>query len=131
MLGTYSVVEHLLRVHQTLSSSLSTMKTKIRCQGLRTINSDKLPLPLKSTVFYMVFCSYCLQQLKSTLATNIISVIFASAGVILFVWDLNINGYYYQNYWMVVSILPWTIMTALSSMPVYIYRLLFTIQQLC
>nr|XP_048298646.1 membrane-spanning 4-domains subfamily A member 12-like isoform X2 [Myodes glareolus] len=41
--------------------------------------------------------------LKSTLATNIISVIFASVGVILFVWDLNINGYYYQNYWMVLS----------------------------
>ncbi|KAM7329926.1 hypothetical protein ACRRTK_011539 [Alexandromys fortis] len=41
--------------------------------------------------------------LKSTLAMNIISVIFASVGVILFVWDLNINGYYYQNYWMVLS----------------------------
>lgn len=125
------MVEHLLRVHQTLSSSLSTMKTKIRCQELRTINSDKLSLPLKSPVFCMVFCSNCLQQLKSTLATNIISVIFASVGVILFVWDLTTNGNYYQNYWMVVSILPWTIMTALSSMPVYIYRLLFTIQQLC
>lgn len=124
MLGTHSVEEHLLRVHQTLSSSLSTMKTKIRCQGLRTVNSDKLPLPLKPPVFYMVFCSYRLQQLKSTLATNIISVIFASVGVILFVWDLNINGYYYQNYWMMVSILPWTVMTALSSMPEYIYRLL-------
>lgn len=129
MLGTHSVVEHLLRVHQTLSSSLSTVKTKIRCQGLRTINSAKLPL--KSPVFYVVFCSYCLQQLKSTLAMNIISVIFASVGVILFVWDLNINGYYYQNYWMVVSFLPWTTMTALSSMPEYIYRRLFIIQQLC
>ncbi|KAH0512661.1 Membrane-spanning 4-domains subfamily A member 12 [Microtus ochrogaster] len=41
--------------------------------------------------------------LKSTLATNIISVIFASVGLILFVWDLNTNGYYYQNYWMVLS----------------------------
>lgn len=129
MLGTHSVVEHLLRVHQTLSSSLSTVKTKIRCQGLRTINSAKFPL--KSPVFYVVFCSYCLQQLKGTLAMNIISVIFASVGVILFVWDLNINGYYYQNYWMVVSFLPWTTMTALSSMPEYIYRRLFIIQQLC
>ncbi|XP_040603253.1 membrane-spanning 4-domains subfamily A member 12 isoform X1 [Mesocricetus auratus] len=40
---------------------------------------------------------------KSTLIMNIISAIFAFAGVILLVADLNINGYHYQNYWMVLS----------------------------
>ncbi|CAH6793768.1 membrane-spanning 4-domains subfamily A member 12 [Phodopus roborovskii] len=40
---------------------------------------------------------------RSTLTMNIISAIFAFAGVILLVVDLNINGYYYQDYWMVLS----------------------------
>ncbi|ERE78960.1 membrane-spanning 4-domain subfamily A member 12-like protein [Cricetulus griseus] len=40
---------------------------------------------------------------KSTLTMNIISAVFAFVGVILFVVDLNINGYHYQNYWMVLS----------------------------
>ncbi|KAL1788628.1 hypothetical protein HispidOSU_021660 [Sigmodon hispidus] len=41
--------------------------------------------------------------MKSTLVMNIISAIFAFAGVGLLVWDLNTNGYQYQNYWMVLS----------------------------
>ncbi|ERE78959.1 B-lymphocyte antigen CD20-like protein [Cricetulus griseus] len=42
-------------------------------------------------------------SVKSTLTMNIISAVFAFVGVILFVVDLNINGYHYQNYWMVLS----------------------------
>ncbi|XP_052028977.1 membrane-spanning 4-domains subfamily A member 12-like [Apodemus sylvaticus] len=45
--------------------------------------------------------SHCL--VKSTLIINIFSAIFAFVGVILFLCDLNINGYYYQDYWMVLS----------------------------
>ena len=41
--------------------------------------------------------------MKSTLIINISSTIFAFVGVILFLCDLNINGYYYQDYWMVLS----------------------------
>uniref|UniRef100_A0A8C6IHY5 Membrane-spanning 4-domains, subfamily A, member 12 n=1 Tax=Mus spicilegus TaxID=10103 RepID=A0A8C6IHY5_MUSSI len=45
--------------------------------------------------------SHCL--MKSTLIINIFSASFAFVGVILFLCDLNINGYYYQDYWMVLS----------------------------
>jgi hypothetical protein len=93
-------------MHQTLNSVLSTITTKTRCQRLRTINLKRLPLPLNSFVFYMDYCSCYLYQMKSTLIINISSTIFAFVGVILFLCDLNINGYYYQDYWMVVSVLP-------------------------
>ncbi|XP_031240595.1 membrane-spanning 4-domains subfamily A member 12 [Mastomys coucha] len=45
--------------------------------------------------------SHCL--VKSTLIINIFSTIFAFVGVLLFLCDLNINGYNYQDYWMVLS----------------------------
>ncbi|XP_021065837.1 membrane-spanning 4-domains subfamily A member 12 [Mus pahari] len=45
--------------------------------------------------------SHCL--VKSTLIINIFSIIFAFVGVVLFLCDLNINGHYYQDYWMVLS----------------------------
>ncbi|XP_021008109.1 membrane-spanning 4-domains subfamily A member 12 [Mus caroli] len=45
--------------------------------------------------------SHCL--MKSTLTINIFSTVFAFVGVILFLCDLNINGHYYQDYWMVLS----------------------------
>ena len=51
----------------------------------------------------MDYCSCYLYQMKSTLIINISSTIFAFVGVILFLCDLNINGYYYQDYWMVLS----------------------------
>lgn len=96
-------------MHQPLSSILIMIKTKIRCQRLRTINLNKLPLSLNSFVFFVMYYSYCLQQVKSTLVMNIISAICAFVGVVLFLWDLNINGYNNQNYVMVVSTLTWTI----------------------
>lgn len=40
---------------------------------------------------------------KSTLIINIFSIISAFVGVVLFLCDLNINGHYYQDYWMVLS----------------------------
>ncbi|XP_052616049.1 membrane-spanning 4-domains subfamily A member 12 [Peromyscus californicus insignis] len=40
---------------------------------------------------------------KSTLVMNIISAICAFVGVVLLLWDLNINGYNNQNYVMVLS----------------------------
>ncbi|XP_028633328.1 membrane-spanning 4-domains subfamily A member 12 [Grammomys surdaster] len=45
--------------------------------------------------------SHCL--VKSTLITNIFSTVSSFVGVILFLFDLNINGHHYQNYWMVLS----------------------------
>lgn len=45
--------------------------------------------------------SNCL--VKSTLTINIFSIISAFVGVVLFLCDLNINGHYYQNYWIVLS----------------------------
>ncbi|XP_034356611.1 membrane-spanning 4-domains subfamily A member 12-like [Arvicanthis niloticus] len=45
--------------------------------------------------------SHCL--VRSTLIINIFSTISAFVGVILFLFDLNINGHHYQNYWMVLS----------------------------
>lgn len=40
---------------------------------------------------------------KSTLIINIFSIISAFVGVVLFLCDLNNNGHYYQDYWMVLS----------------------------
>lgn len=45
--------------------------------------------------------SHCL--VKRTFIINIFGIIFAFVGVVLFLCDLNINGYYYQDYWMVLS----------------------------
>ncbi|XP_055469698.1 membrane-spanning 4-domains subfamily A member 12-like [Psammomys obesus] len=45
--------------------------------------------------------SHCL--VKSIRVINIISAMFAFVGVVLFLCDLNINGFYYQDYWMVLS----------------------------
>lgn len=41
--------------------------------------------------------------MKSTLIINIFSIISAFVGVVLFLCDLNNNGHYYQDYWMVLS----------------------------